>query len=47
MFGGEGDDFIEAKDGEADVVACGPGNDVASVDHLDRVEDDCETLYSG
>ena len=47
ILGGTGDDFIEAKDGEADFVGCGPGNDVASVDPADRVEGDCETLYPG
>ena len=30
--GGEGDDRIEARDGEADTINCGPGNDVAIVD---------------
>jgi Ca2+-binding RTX toxin-like protein len=47
ILGGEGDDFIEAKDGEADFVGCGPGDDVASVDSVDHVEGDCETLYPG
>ena len=44
---GGGDDFIEAKDGEADLVGCGSGNDVASVDLADRVARDCETIYPG
>jgi Ca2+-binding RTX toxin-like protein len=47
ILGGEGDDFIEAKDGETDFVGCGPGTDVASVDTVDRVENNCETLYPG
>jgi Ca2+-binding RTX toxin-like protein len=47
ILGGAGDDFIEAKDGKADFVGCGPGKDVASVDLLDRIEGDCETLYPG
>ena len=47
ILGGQGDDFIEAKDGEADLVGCGPGNDVASVDPVDRVEADCERIYPG
>lgn len=47
ILGGTGHDFIEAKDGEADLVGCGPGNDVASVDLVDRVARDCETIYPG
>ncbi len=47
MLGGTGDDFIEAKDGEVDLVGCGSGDDVASVDLDDRVARDCETLYPG
>jgi hypothetical protein len=38
---------VEAKDGEADFVGCGSGNDVASVDLADRVARDCETIYPG
>ena len=47
LLGGAGDDFIEAKDGEADFVGCGSGNDVASLDLIDRVTRDCETLFPG
>jgi Ca2+-binding RTX toxin-like protein len=47
ILGGAGDDFIEAKDGEVDFVGCGLGDDVASVDLLDRVSRDCETIYPG
>ncbi|CAA9407766.1 Alkaline phosphatase [uncultured Rubrobacteraceae bacterium] len=47
ILGGTGDDFIEAKDGEVDFVGCGSGNDVASVDLVDRVARDCETIYPG
>jgi hypothetical protein len=38
---------VEAKDGEADFVGYGSGNDVASVDLADRVARDCETIYPG
>src|SRR3712207_8640938 len=31
-FGGEGNDRIEARDGELDTINCGPGEDVAVVD---------------
>lgn len=47
ILGGAGDDFIETKDGEVDFVGCGPGNDVASVDLVDRMDSDCETVYPG
>jgi Ca2+-binding RTX toxin-like protein len=43
LNGGNGDDTIRARDGFADLVNCGPGNDTAEVDTLDRVED-CETV---
>lgn len=46
LFGGAGDDFIEAKDAGADYIDCGPGDDVASVDDVDRVSPACETVYS-
>ena len=47
ILGGAGDDFIEAKDGKADFVGCGSGNDVASVDLADIVARDCESIYPG
>lgn len=47
IAGGEGDDFIEAKDGARDYISCGSGEDVASVDELDAVCADCETVYGG
>lgn len=47
ILGGAGDDFIETKDGAIDLVGCGSGADVASVDLSDRVALDCETLYPG
>jgi spore coat-associated protein N len=36
-----GDDVIDARDGDADTVDCGPGHDVALVDAVDRTTD-CE-----
>ena len=36
-FGDAGDDTIFSRDGEADVVDCGPGNDIAHVDRFDFV----------
>lgn len=47
LIGGRGSDFIEAKDGESDYVACGAGDDIASVDEVDLVASDCETVFSG
>jgi Ca2+-binding RTX toxin-like protein len=47
LLGGAGDDFVEARDGERDYVWCGPGDDTVSVDPVDRVTRNCETLYAG
>ena len=47
LLSGAGDDFVEASDGERDVVSCGPGVDVASVDFVDLVARDCEKVYPG
>jgi Ca2+-binding RTX toxin-like protein len=47
LLGGTGRDFIEARDGEWDNVWCGPGDDTVSVDPIDRVTRNCETLYVG
>jgi Ca2+-binding RTX toxin-like protein len=47
LVGGRGSDFIEAKDGEADYVACGAGDDTASIDDDDHAASDCETVYQG
>lgn len=41
--GGSGDDVIHARDGERDVIDCGPGRDVAYVDRHDVVEG-CERV---
>jgi hypothetical protein len=43
LIGGAGDDRIEARDGERDVVKCGPGKDVAFVDKKDEVKG-CEKV---
>jgi hypothetical protein len=44
LDGGQDDDAIIARDGSADTVACGTGNDTAVVDALDVVASDCETV---
>ena len=36
---------MAAADGEQDLVLCGPGADAASVDPVDLVSRDCETVY--
>jgi Ca2+-binding RTX toxin-like protein len=45
VFGGSGDDFIEAKDGLRDLVNCGAGYDVVSVDDEDVISGGCEVVY--
>ena len=47
LLSGAGDDFVEASDGGRDLVSCGPGVDVASVDFVDLVAPDCERVYPG
>lgn len=42
-----GNDTINARDGEADQVDCGAGNDTAVVDALDTVAANCETVEGG
>ena len=37
--GDEGDDTIRVRDGEQDIVNCGPGTDTAFLDFKDRIED--------
>jgi Ca2+-binding RTX toxin-like protein len=46
LFGGAGDDAINALDGAADQVTCGPGFDKVSTDRLDRLLDPrpCEAI---
>jgi hypothetical protein len=41
VFAGSGDDNIVAKDGERDLIDCGPGNDTVRADHLDLLHN-CE-----
>ena len=38
MRGGAGNDRIHVRDGELDVVSCGPGFDVALLDFADVIE---------
>ena len=47
LLSGDGEDFVEASDGRRDLVSCGPGEDVASVDFVDLVAGDCERVYPG
>ena len=42
--GGTGDDRIEARDGAADVIACGDGADTVIADLADDVAADCESI---
>lgn len=39
-----GNDTIDAADGEADSVTCGPGADTVRADAQDTVSEDCETV---
>jgi Ca2+-binding RTX toxin-like protein len=41
---GEGDDAIDARDGRADRVNCGGGNDTVQADAIDAVDSNCETV---
>ena len=44
IFGAEGADRINARDGFADTIACGPGRDRVIADRRDRVRRDCERV---
>lgn len=46
LLAGGGDDFVEASDGERDLVLCGEGDDTASADRDDFISQDCETVYA-
>lgn len=46
LEGNGGDDDLRARDGFADRVTCGAGNDSARVDAFDQVGTGCETLDS-
>jgi Ca2+-binding RTX toxin-like protein len=43
LYGGPGNDVLKARDGQRDVVDCGPGRDVAYVDRRDRTSG-CERV---
>jgi Ca2+-binding RTX toxin-like protein len=47
MFAGDGNDIVFVRDGEADVVGCGPGRDRVSADSEDIVRDGCERVRIG
>jgi Ca2+-binding RTX toxin-like protein len=42
-----GNDHIDARDGEADSITCGVGEDVVEADAADTVASDCETVRRG
>ncbi|MDQ3468966.1 MAG: Ig-like domain-containing protein [Actinomycetota bacterium] len=44
LSSGGGNDTLQARDGFADTVFCGDGNDTAVVDTLDLVSDTCENV---
>jgi Ca2+-binding RTX toxin-like protein len=47
IFGGPGNDTIFARDGERDVIQCGPGFDRVYADRADSVSSDCERVTRG
>jgi Ca2+-binding RTX toxin-like protein len=44
LRGGSGDDFIDADDGEIDVIDCGSGRDRVLADAADIVDRNCEVV---
>jgi hypothetical protein len=44
LNGERGNDLIRARDGEQDVVVCGPGRDRVIADLIDEVASDCEIV---
>jgi Ca2+-binding RTX toxin-like protein len=44
LFGGAGDDTIDARNGRFDVIGCGPGTDTVHADRGDLVGVDCERV---
>jgi Ca2+-binding RTX toxin-like protein len=44
VFAGYGDDTVNANDGFADRISCGPGADTVNADEFDIVSDNCETV---
>ncbi len=47
LIGGSGNDTIFARDGEVDLVKCGPGRDRVVADRNDKVARDCESVSRG
>ncbi|HYI18426.1 MAG TPA: calcium-binding protein [Solirubrobacteraceae bacterium] len=47
VAGGYGDDTIDARDGERDMIACGEGTDTVLADAVDVLAEDCETTPGG
>jgi hypothetical protein len=47
LDGGEGDDVLRARDGEADKITCGPGVDRALLDGVDVITDATDTNPKG
>jgi Ca2+-binding RTX toxin-like protein len=45
LRGEEGNDRFSSRDGDRDVIDCGPGEDVVLADHTDVVAEDCEHVY--
>ncbi len=45
--GGQGDDTIDVRDGEADSVTCGIGTDKVTADAADAIAADCEQVDKG
>lgn len=45
IYGGRGNDTIFARDGQRDVIDCGPGRDVVYADKHDVVAKNCETVH--
>ena len=47
IAGGYGNDTIDARDGERDLIACGEGTDTVLADPVDVLADDCESKQGG
>lgn len=45
LHGGPGNDRLSTRDGERDLVACGPGRDRVLADQLDKPRRDCEVVH--
>ena len=45
IFAGSGDDAVESRDGVADRISCGEGNDSLAADAEDDVHGDCEDVH--